>query len=338
MTASRGVVSRVWRAWVDLFSAREPAFGWGVFRIGVGFCLLYSMTSISSAGLLDLLWVDVAYGGYERTDPVKILLIDLGPATPSLVNAIFSVTFVGALGVFVGIGGRPITFLTLQGYICLTNINRTTVGSDDSLLTNALWLLFLCDATRTLSLRSRLREGRWNPPAEVGAWARYLAIFQLVVVYTFAGLNKTNTHWVPWGDLNGLYRVWMDPVWLRFDMDWVAYVYPFTQLGSAVTWLFETFSFLMLAVYYCRYTRDRPGRVRAAFNRWDLRKLFLAVGASLHMGIFLTMDVGPFSLISLTFYVCLFEPTEVEATFQRFFGRLRRTPRVSTLEPTPALD
>lgn len=315
-------VVSVWRSWVALFSGRESGFGWAVFRIGVGFCLLYSMVSIASAELVDLLWVDVEYGGFTKTRPVRILLVELGPATPTLVNGLFAVTFGGALGVLLGIGGRLVTFVTLQGYLCLTSINGTTVGSDDSLLTNALWLLFLCDATRTLSVRCRLVEGRWTQPTEVGAWARYLAIFQLIVVYTFAGLNKTNTQWVPWGDLSGLYRVWMDPVWLRFDMDWVAYVYPLTQVGSAVTWIFETSSVLMLLVFYYRYTRVRPGRIRAAFNRWDLRKLFLFVGASLHLGIFATMDVGPFSLISLTFYVCFFEPDEVEALFRRTFGRV----------------
>lgn len=315
-------IASLWRSWVALFSHRESAFGWSVFRIGVGFCVLYALTSIASANLVDLLWVDIEYGGYAKTRPVRILLVELGPATPRLVNAVFVVTYVGALAVFVGIGGRLVTFVTLQGYMCLTSINGATTDSGDSLITNALWLLVLCDATRTLSVRCRLRHGSWTQPAEVGAWARYLAVFQLLVVYTFAGLNKTNTHWVPWGKLNALYRVWMDPVWRRFDMDWVAYIYPLTQFGSAVTWVFEVCSCLMLLVFYFRYTRARPGRVRAAFNRWDLRKLFLVVGMSLHLGIFATMDVGPFSLISLSFYVCLFEPTEAESLFRRTLGRV----------------
>ncbi|MEM7135222.1 MAG: HTTM domain-containing protein [Myxococcota bacterium] len=322
-------VARAWGAWVKLWSTREQAFGWAVFRIGIGLCLLYSMLSILSAGLVDFLWVDVEYGGYRVTDPLEILLIDLGPARPTIVNGIFAVTLAGAICVVLGAGGRVATFVTLQGYLCLTRINFETVGSDDALLTNALWLLFLCDATGTLSVRCRRRTGRWTSEAQVGAWGRYLGVFQLVIVYTFAGLNKTNTQWVPWGKLDGLYRVWMDPVWLRFDMNWVPYVYPLTQVGSAVTWIFETFSWVILWVLYLRHTRDRPGVMRAVFNRWDLRKVFLVVGASLHLGIFATMDVGPFSLVSLTFYVCLFQPNEVASAFGRI-GRLVSRRRLAT--------
>lgn len=308
---------RTWRSWVVLLSNREDAFGWALFRIGIGVCLLYSLISIGSAGLVDILWVDREYGGYRNLGQVTILLIGLGSPTPPLVNSIYAVALVAAASVTAGIGGRVATFVALQSYLCLTSINPETIGSDDALITNALWLLFLCDASATLSLRCRIRTGRWSREAQVGAWARYLAVFQILVMYTFAGLNKTNMEWVPWGAMNGLYNVLMDTTWRRFDMSWLVYVYPLTQLGSAVTWVFETFAWVMLPVFYFRYTSQRPGRIRAAFNRWDLRKLFLLVGGALHLGIFVTMDVGPFSLVALTHYICLFRPEELRTAGRR---------------------
>ena len=117
-------------------------------------------------------------------------------------------------------------------------------------------------------------------------------------------------------------------------MGWVARVYPLTQLGSAVTWVFETFSWLMLLVFYYRYTRDRPGRLRRAFNRWDLRIPFTVVGAGLHLGIFIAMDVGPFSFVSLAYYVCLWRPEELRTILVRY-SSMRSTPSASRMRSLP---
>jgi hypothetical protein len=47
--------------------------------------------------------------------------------------------------------------------------------------------------------------------------------------------------------------------------------------------------------------------------RWDLRKPFVLVGVGLHLGILLTLEVGPFSLVSLAYYLALFSPDDREA-------------------------
>ena len=325
---------RCWLFWVVLFSHREPAYGWALFRILTGACLLYSLTSVGATGLVDILWVDAAYGGYRSLGPVRVLLLDLGPATPSLINSIYALALIGSAALALGIGGRLVTFLTLQSFLSLTTVNSQSSGSDDALLCNALWLLFLCDASSTLSLRCKIRTGRWASNASVGAWARYLIVFQLLVMYTFAGLNKTNTDWVPWGAMDALYNALMDTTWRRFDMSWIAHVYPLTQLASVVTWVFETFAWVMLLVFYYRYTRDRPGRLRSAFNRWDLRMPFTIVGAVLHLGIFVAMNVGPFSLVSLSYYVCLWRPEELRAVLARY-SSMRSTPSVSRMRSLP---
>ena len=61
---------------------------------------------------------------------------------------------------------------------------------DDRLLTNALWLLVLSRSTATLSLDCRLRTGQWVSSVLVPAWPRYLALYQLVLVYGTTGLQK----------------------------------------------------------------------------------------------------------------------------------------------------
>ena len=40
-----------------------------------------------------------------------------------------------------------------------------------------------------------------------------------------------------------------------------------TQLATLGTWLFELSGLLLLLAFWYRHTRDRPGRLRAFFNR-----------------------------------------------------------------------
>ena len=52
----------------------------------------------------------------------------------------------------------------------------------------------------------------------------------------------------------------------------------------------------------------RGGRLRRWVLRYDLRKPFAAIGVGLHLGILALLNVGPFSPISLSYYLCLIPP------------------------------
>lgn len=313
-----------WRSWVTLLSRREPAVGLACFRVAIGLVLLYSLLSVGLGGLIDVLWVDVAHGGYKPLGRGAWIIPWLGGPTPAVVHGVYAAALAGALLVTVGLGGRLATFATLHLYLALITLNGEASGGYDLLLTNALWLLVLGDSTATLSLRCRLRAGRWIRSAAIPAWPRYLAVFQLVVMYTATGLQKLSADWTPAGGYMALYYVFQDPTWRRFDMGWVAWVTPLTQAATAVTWLFEVSAPLLFLVYYFRYTRERPGRVRALINRRDLRVLFMATGVCLHVGILVTLDVGPFSWVTLAYYLCLWHPDELARGLQRVRRRLQR--------------
>jgi hypothetical protein len=91
-------------------------------------------------------------------------------------------------------------------------------------------------------------------------------------------------------------------------MAWTAHLYPLTQIATAVTWWWETLAPLLLVVYWLRYTADRGGRLRNFVLRYDPRLLFAAVGVTLHLTILATVNVGPFSWVSLSYYLCLIPP------------------------------
>jgi hypothetical protein len=273
-------------------------------------------------GVLPALWLDETNGGYLRATAVPWLFRWLGGVNPVTVWSLVAVALVSGSLLTVGLGGRLAALAALQSYMALVDLNPEAGGSYDGVFTNALWLLVLARSTATLSLDCRLRTGNWLSTEPVPAWPRYLAIYQLVLIYWSTGLHKVSAYWTPTGDFSALYYTLQQPTWQRWDMAWLAWVYPLTQIGTAVTWVWEVTSPLLLLALWYRSTRDRPGRVRAFFNWINYRRFFVVIGVTMHLLVFAFMEVGPFTWVTLAFYVCLFRPEEWSAAWRR----LRRNP------------
>jgi hypothetical protein len=276
----------VWRRWVAFIATRETGEILALFRILTGLGLLWNIGG--SVKVVPLIWFDRAYGGYRSLPDAP---------SPELVWTLVIVSLLAGGFLVIGLGGRITALIAAQSLLALSMINAQTKGSYDALLGNALWLLVLADSTATWSLDARIR-GSWTSDRRVSAFPRYLAILQLVVVYFFNGVQKVSAHWTFAGGWSALYYILQQPTWQRFDMTWTAHVYPLTQLGTLVTHLFELGSPLLLLGYYLLRKR----------RRLDLRIPFVAVGILLHLGIFILLEVGPFSLIILAYYPCLFSP------------------------------
>ena len=102
-----------------------------------------------------------------------------------------------------------------------------------------------------------------------------------------------------------------------------------TQIGTAVTWVFElTWPLVPLALWF-RSTADRGGRLRGLLNRVPIRAVYVTIGLTMHVTIFLIMEVGPFSWVTLAYYPCLFRPAELTHGWRRVVARLRREPAAS---------
>ena len=197
-------------------------------------------------------------------------------------------------------------------------------------------LLLFSSANAALSLDCRRRTGAWINGSPEPAWPRYLLVFQLLVIYGATGIQKMSHTWTPLGGYSALYWVFQDPTWRRFDMTWSASVYPLLQLGTALTWHWEISAPLLVLYYYAKRTENEGGRLRRWLTRWDLRKPFAALGIALHFGILAFLNVGPFSFISLAYYLLLLRPAELEAVLARcgaWFSAPSRAPRRSRTAP-----
>lgn len=295
---------------IDACSATEDATSQALFRIAVGACVLYTLLDVVFADLVDVIWVDAAYGGMRPLTSPPWLIDALGGATPSVIHGLVAVGVLGGLCLVLGIGGRLAPLITLLAAGSVVDVNGHAGGSYDELLSNALWLLVLSGGHKTLSVQAKWTTGSWWPEAPIYAFPRWLAIWQLCLMYGTTGLQKVSTYWVPGGESSALYYIMQQPTWQRGDMTWVASFYGLTQAATLVTWFWEVFAFFGILTVWYAATPDRPGRVRAWSNRLQLRWVFAGIGLVMHLVIFVTMEVGPFSPLSLSFYVLLAQPWE----------------------------
>jgi hypothetical protein len=320
-------VKRRWQAFVRFTGEREAGWSLAVMRIAVGLVAFFGMLENVTYGVVELVWVEVDAGGVFDVGGNWLVRL-LGGATPGVVWALVVGSLIGSAAVAIGLGGRLATFATIQVYQAVSTLNSSAGGGYDALLTNAMWLLVIGNASATLSLDSRLKHGKWNADVTVPAIARRLAIFQILIVYLTTGLHKLSPVWTPVGGYSALYWIFQEPTWRRFDMRWTAHVYPLTQLATAVTWHWETGAGLMFLFYWYRATPERKGWLRRQANRFDLRIPFLGIGLMLHLGILILIAVGPFSYASLAYYFAFLTPEETRRIWQRIRARIGPAPSV----------
>lgn len=307
--------------WLGGVLAREEAgTSLALLRIGAGLCVLHIVVPMSQTGAWKLVMLDAAHGGYRGLTPNWLASL-LGGATPEGARNLLVLLGLSGLALTLGLGGRLTALVTGQALIAFFGLHTGAGGGHDRLLTNAIWLLVLGRASETLSLDCWLRTRRLRSERPVAAWPRWLAVWQLVVMYTATGLQKVGVDWTPWGGFTALYKALLMPNWRRWDMDWIAPFFPLTQLGTALTLVFEIGAPVWLLALWYRETRARPGRLRAWMNRVDLRSVWVGMGVALHAGIHLFMNVGPFSFVTLSYYACLYHPDEWRALARRLFGR-----------------
>jgi hypothetical protein len=307
-----------WRGWKSFLDEKESGTVLAVFRAAVGFIVLITLAYIIHSEVAEIIWTDKSAGGYRRIKGNHIINLFGGP-TFEVVHAFIWAGVISSVMVMVGLGGRLSILICLQVYMGLHRLNGEASGSSDIVITNALWILFLAGPTKTFSLDCLIKTRKWFADTLVSSWPRYLIVFQLVWMYSTTGWQKISSHWMPGGGFTALHYIFQQPNWARFDNDWLLQFDLLTRAFTATTWLWECTSIGLLLWYFYQFAPAHKGRLRRWVTRFDLRIPFAIIGLGFHISIMLLMVVGPFSPISMTFYICVFHPSE----YGKFFRWLK---------------
>ena len=318
-----------WGRWVAFLGEREGAESLALARIIAGVTLAHHLFAMWTSGSAEAMWVDIAHGGYRSVDETWLPLP--GGATPGAIHLIMAITSLAAVALALGAFTRVAAVIAWFGFARLCDLNWHCGGSSDELLTNGLFLLMLSGCGEAWSIDARRRGG--NPP-QVPAWPRRLLVFQLVLVYFTTALQKVSSSWIPLvGPMDALWYILQQPTWQKHDMRWLAPFFPLTQLATLVTWCFEMFAPLLLLAMWYQRTADRPGRVRALVNRVPFRGAYLALGLALHLGIWASLEVGPFLGGILVLYAACILPHEWRVLATRVRDRING--RSAAVRPAP---
>jgi hypothetical protein len=310
---------------------REQGTSIALFRILLATVTLLSLWLLRNDEVFRAIWYSQEHGGIVKLGSNHWLFRTLGGVSPRSVDTAYHLCSVGAALSLVGFGGSVSVLLCQQCYVALRSLNENASGGYDSLITVGLLLLAFGRPTRTLSLDCRLLRASWTTGLLVPAWPRALLVFQLLLMYTLTGIQKVGHAWTPFGGYTAMHYVLNDPTWLRADLGAAPWSLAILgRIATAVTWHWEQLSCLLLFHWYYRYgNRSSNNIVGKVFRRWDIRKPWALTGVVMHVGILALLDVGPFSLVSLAYYVCLCSPSTANHLLQRiklYLGRATRTP------------
>lgn len=324
---------QAWARWVELWDEREPATSLVLIRISLAAVVLVDLAIAAAHGVVTWLWAPPASGGIASWDAVHGPLFQrIFPATAGSAWLLWSGLVVSALcvgcGFFTRVAALGHVWLSAQAAL----LNDSADRAIDRLIRIVFLILVLSPAGSSWSVDAKRATGSFRGAGgAVPAWARYLILGQLVLVYLGAGLAKGGTHWYPWGGYNALYLTLRDPIISSLDPRWLEQpvAYASTRVATALTHLWELAAPLVLVAAYYRRTQNRPGRVRRFFNHIPVRDIYVIAGIVFHLTLALVLRLGIFPFAMLACFPAFFRPQEIERGMAHVRARWRRAERLT---------
>ena len=311
-------LGRLWQVWRGLWDGEEAPLPMVLVRIGLPLVFLYDLWEVWRMHLIVPLWGPGDAGGIgdpeHRTSIVE--MYRFFPATVATTHSFFWILVLATACISVG-------FLTplacIVSVLIQTQFSLVLSPADrgiDMMVRNVMCILAVSQAGRSFGIDAKL----FGRKSIIPAWPRRLLVLQVAVMYFTAGIQKAAVAWWPWGGFSALFLILQDMAIARFPFAWLRELYPLTQLLTASTLVFEWGAGIVPLALWYRWTRTRPGWLRAQLNRVGFVVWWLPVGVFMHIGIFVSMHLGIFPTAMLSMYPALFHPDEIRA-FARRFGR-----------------
>lgn len=283
----------------------------GLFRIGVGFTLLWDL--YYRFGSLEDFYTDNGVSPrvaiIENSEEIWRYSFHMASGAYVYQFALFALLFVSSLCLLAGYRTRLATILTWV-LVCSHQARNFAVnhGGDDAIRHLLFWLMFLPAGVR-FSLDARNRdESPWVK--DVFSVASAAILLQIIAIYFFSAIEKWHPIWMT--EASALYYAFQADHVARPFAQWLL---QFPKLLTASTWFVWRLELLtpLLAFW--------PWR-----NRW-LRIILCLTMVAMHLGIALTLDIGLFPLTCAVAWL-LFLPDLAGDQFENLAGKIWRASRM----------
>lgn len=316
---------RLWLAWVGLWDGVEHPRSIALVRILLGLVILWDFVEIAHLDLVIALFGDQTVGGLSdagtRADSPWV--VDLFGTSALAARGLHAVITFAAASFVLGLFTQASALVLLVAWAQFAAVLPAGDRGIDTLCRDVLVVFVFAKSGGWFSIDALRRTGTvWGDGTPVPAWPRRLMILQLVAMYFLAGVQKTGIHWYPMGHFAALYFILQDPAIAKHDFRWLAHApwFQLTQLGSAVTVLFQDSYPIVLLIRWSKSTADRGGWLRELLVRhgW-IEWVWIGIGALFHLGLALSCELGIFPWAMLALYPAWVHPDD----WPRIVARLR---------------
>ena len=289
--------------WTGSHNSSSLAF----YRICFGFLMFFSITRFASYGWINELYIvpefHFSYYGFEW----------LPYPSSFWIYTLFVLAFIGALGIMLGLFYR---FSAIIFFLCFTYIellDKTYYLNHYYFVSLIALILIFLPANSAYSLDKRF--GFIKGSSTVPRWTISILIFQITVVYFYAGLAKINYDWV----------IEAQPlrIWLNGASDWPLVGNLFTQ--DWVAYFFSWFGLVydLFIVFFLIVSRTRPIAFSLVF--------------SFHFLTWLLFPIGVFPWVMMVGSLIFLNPETHQKILERILGRSKDNSRqgVSKLKNIP---
>jgi hypothetical protein len=302
MSAVATLVSRVPEP-LRIWEHRIPPHSYALLRIALGIAgltALLGLTPVEMYWPLDGLIPITSSRAVPREWLIEHGLSNLAGWT------LFLVIFAACLAMTVGFFSDAAVVAAFAGQIIQARWNNSPLSAAHQVVTVLIFCLLWAPTGRVWSLDAYLRRKDANRAVEQWpVWPLLLMRFQVSLIYLSSALSKIA--FPVWRDGSAVYWALSLNEFHRFP-----WVIPSSAapLLAALTWATLAFEFLF-PVFVC-FRRTRPAALWA--------------GVGLHVGLWLTLELGPFSWVMLASYLSFLDPEKTPNWF-----RFRATEHTSSI-------
>ena len=280
-----GRVRALLRSWVEAWSAGIPPHSYALLRITLGVMGLLSLAGLTP---VDMFWPLDGLTPIPSSGPrAWIFAHGLGTEAGW---AMFLGLILVFVAVTVGFFSNGAVLTAFIGLVAQDHWNHIPLSSAHQVMIVLLFCLIWADSGRVWSLDARWMKPAAADPDLVPIWPLQLMRCQIAVIYLSSGLWKISypmwrdgsaVHWAL--SLNAFHRFpWPVPV------DWALFI-------ALVTWGTVLFELLFPVLVFFRVTRTPT----------------LIAGIGLHIGLWATLELGPFSFLMIASYIAFLDPVRI---------------------------